>query len=142
MKEWVSNLTEISGTALKYSKVVIGDKIGAKVSLKKGQFWKKFNSIDISHFLIRLKEMIDQCQIRIFWKTQGFWSTTGKTKWSLSAIVPQESTANSNLGCGTIITSGTIAEIRDFWLRYYYYQRYFYLRLESTIFSNAHCASS
>ena len=48
-----------------------------------------------------------------------------------SAIVPQESTANSNLGCGTIITSGTIAGIRDFWLRYFYYQRYFSLRLES-----------
>lgn len=56
-----------------------------------------------------------------------------KNKWSLSAIVPQESTANSNLGCGTIITSGTVAEIRDFWLRYYYYQRYFYLRLESIV---------
>ena len=59
-----------------------------------------------------------------------------ETKWSLSAIVPQESTANSNLGCGTIITSGTIAEIRDFWLRYYYYQRYFYLRLESIFLQN------
>ena len=50
------------------------------------------------------------------------------------SIVPQESTANSNLGCGTIITSGTIAGIRDFWLRYFYYQRYFYLRLESSDF--------
>ena len=48
-----------------------------------------------------------------------------------NSIVPQESTANSNLGCGTIITSGTIAGIRNFWLRYFYYQRYFYLRLES-----------
>jgi len=37
----------------------------------------------------------------------------------ITTIVPQESTANSNLGCGTIITSGTIAEIKDFWLRYF-----------------------
>ena len=47
--------------------------------------------------------------------------------------VPQESTANSNLGRGTIIIGGTIAGIRNFRSRYFYYQRYYYLRLESIL---------
>ena len=34
------------------------------------------------------------------------------------------------------LCSGTIAGIKDFWVRYFYYQRYFYLRLESILFSN------